>query len=188
MESITTQQLLLAGLGVVCAGMVLVVALWLRRRLRGRPASVFRRISQQQLNDVLIDDGLEGEIHLEHVMLTVHGVLVVDLRNASGAVFGGPRLEQWKVMDGQRRFAFKNPLEALAARVHAVERLVGAVPVAGRVVFAGPVEFPGGRLPQVSTLADLEHEFGEHGDGKAIDAFQHGWTLLSQAASPHRHS
>ncbi len=186
MESITTQQLLWAGLGAVFLGVMILPMLWVRRRLRARPASVFRRISRQQLQDVVIDDGLEGEIHLEHVMLTAQGVLVVDLRNASGAVFGGPRLEQWKVMDGQRRFAFRNPLEALAARVHAVERLVGAVPVTGRVVFSGQVEFPGGNLPQISTLADLEREFGDSGDGKAIEAFQPGWTQLSQAASPHR--
>ena len=186
MESITTQQAVAALLGALGIGL-LVYLLWrLRRRLRARPKSVFRRISRQRLKDVLIEDGLDGEIHLEHVMLTAHGALVVDLRNADGAVFGGPRLEEWKVMSGQRRFAFRNPLEPLAARVQAVERLVHPVPVFGRVVFVGQVEFPGGAVDRVSTLNDLEAEFADPGDGgKALDAFQTGWERLAEVARPH---
>jgi hypothetical protein len=186
MEAITTQQTVAALLGAAALGLLIYLLVRLTRRLRARPDSVFRRISRQRLKDVLIEDGLDGEIHLEHVMLTAHGALVVDLRNADGAVFGGPRLEEWKVMSGQRRFAFRNPLEPLAARVQAVERLVYPVPVFGRVVFVGEVEFPGGSVEQVSTLSELEAEFADPGDsGKALDAFQSGWGRLAESAKPH---
>lgn len=186
METITTQQAIAAVSGALGIGLLVYLLLRLRRRLRARPASVFRRISRQRLKDVLIEDGLDGEIHLEHVLLTARGALVLDLRNAEGAVFGGPRLEEWKVMAGQRRFAFRNPLEPLAARVQAVERLVHPVPVWGRVVFVGQVEFPGGAVDGVSTLSDLEAEFADPDDGdKALDAFQTGWERLAGVARPH---
>ena len=186
MDQFSTQQMLMAAGGVLGLGLFVYLLIRLGRRLRARPQSVFRRLSRQRLQDVVIDDGLDGEIHLEHVMLTGRGVLVIDLRNASGAVFGGPRLEQWKVMAGERRFAFRNPLEPLAARVQAVERLVNPVPVSGRVVFVGPVEFPGGAVEGVSTLTELEQEFSSHDDGsQTIDAFQSGWERLAEVASPH---
>ncbi len=186
MDQFSTQQILMAAGGALGLGLLVYLLIRLGRRLRARPQSVFRRLSRQRLQDVVIDDGLDGEIHLEHVMLTGRGVLVIDLRNASGAVFGGPRLEQWKVMAGERRFAFRNPLEPLAARVQAVERLVRPVPVSGRVVFAGPVEFPGGAVERVSTLTELEEEFSSDGDhSQTLEAFQSGWEQLAEVAKPH---
>lgn len=186
MDHFSTQQMLMAAGGALGLGLLVYLLVRLGRRLRARPQSVFRRLSRQRLQDVVIDDGLDGEIHLEHVLLTGRGVLVIDLRNASGAVFGGPRLEQWKVMAGERRFAFSNPLGPLTARVQAVERLVSPVPVCGRVVFAGPVEFPGGAVARVSTLTELEEEFSHHGDGsQTLDAFQSGWERLAGVARAH---
>ena len=67
----------------------------------------------------------DGEIHLDHLLLTPRGLVVIDLRNAHGAVFGGEQMDDWTVMSATRRYTFRNPLGALAARVHAVRRLAG---------------------------------------------------------------
>jgi hypothetical protein len=148
---------------------------------------VFRRIASQRLDDVLIDDGLDGEIHLEHVLLTPRGILVVDLRNVDGALFGSERMDQWTVLDGKRRYTFGNPLEPLFARINAVRNLTGDVPVTGRVVLSGRVEFAGGAIERVCELRELEEEFrhaqAEDG-GRATDAFQPVWARRVEAARP----
>ena len=161
----------------------LVVRVW--RRHRASPSQVIKRISASQLVDVLIPDGLDGEIHLDHVLLTQKGILVVDLRNAEGAVFGGEQRDDWTVLSQQRRYTFRNPLGPMLARVHAVSRLAGQLPVTGRVVFVGEVEFRGGGIPGAVTLAELEEEFGP-ADGdqarQATDAFRKLWEQVSKAA------
>ena len=167
---------------------VLLLAVWLgvrlRRRLRARPAAVFRRIARAHLRDIVIPDGLEGEIQLDHVLLTARGAVVVDLRNAHGAVFSGRRLDPWTVMHGARRFTFRNPLDTLDARVQAVRRLCEGLPVTGRVVFVGRVSFPRGRTPGVVTLDDLEAEFMAAGEPAPAGepGAEGGWARLADAA------
>ena len=174
---------LAAGLVGLIALVWLAVRAW--RRHRAGPKQVFRRISAAQLVDVLIPDGLDGEIHLDHLLLTGSGILVVDLRNASGAVFGGEQMDDWTVLSSERRYTFRNPLGALEARVHAVRRLADKVPVMGRVVFVGDVEFAGGQVPGAVTLAELESEFG-HAEAEqarqSTEAFKFFWTRIDEAS------
>ena len=178
---------LLLGAAAVVA--VVVAAAWLGirawRRYQADPRQVFSRISSERLVDVLIPDGLDGEIHLDHLLLTRRGIVVLDLRNASGAVFGGEQMDDWTVLAAERRYTFRNPLDALNARVQAVRRLAGQVPVAGRVVFVGKVEFPGGKVPGAVTLEELESEFAEAGEDQArqtTEAFQNFWRKIDEAS------
>jgi hypothetical protein len=178
---------MLLSTGLLVGVLVLVVAIRAWRRYRMRPASVFRRIAHQRLDDVIIDDGLDGEIHLEHVLLTARGIVVVDLRNVNGALFGSERMDQWTVLDGKRRFTFANPLEPLFARINAVRNLAGNVPVSGRVVLSGPVELAGGAIDRVCELGALEEEFRQANaadGGRSQDAFQSAWSRLVKAARP----
>lgn len=178
--------LLSAAAALVALGLIVWLALRRWRRFRAGPRQVFKRISAAQLADVLIPDGLDGEIHLEHLLLTPRGILVLDLRNATGAVFGGEQMDDWTVLSAHRRYTFRNPMGALVARVQAVRRLAGQVPVTGRVVIVGDVEFPGGRIPGTVTLEDLEDEFGAaEGDQarQATDAFGNFWQKISEVAT-----
>jgi hypothetical protein len=177
---------LLAAAGTLVTAILLTWAMVsYSRRHQLNPKQVMRRISAGQLVDVLIPDGLDGEIHLDHLLLTPRGLVVIDLRNAHGAVFGGEQMDDWTVLSATRRYTFRNPLGALAARVHAVRRLAGQVPVTGRVVLVGgKVEFPGGRIPGVITLADLEQEFGSN-EGRpagSVEAFRPFWKTVTDAA------
>ena len=173
------------AVGLVALIVIVWAAVRAWRRHRAGPKQVFRRIGAAQLVDVLIPDGLDGEIHLDHLLLTGQGILVVDLRNASGAVFGGEQMDNWTVLSAERRYTFRNPLEPLAARVHAVRRLAGQVPVTGRVVFVGEVEFPGGQVPGAVTLAELESEFG-HAEAdqarQSVEAFRKLWSRIDEAS------
>ncbi len=185
MSQIPPNLLIAAGAGLV--GLIALVWLVVRswRRYQSTPKQVLRRISTDRLVDVLIPDGLDGEIHLDHLLLTPRGIVVVELRNASGAVFAGAQMDDWTVLSAQRRYTFRNPLEALNARVQAVRRLAGQVPVAGRIVFVGDVEFRGGKVPAIVTLAELESEFGpgdEPRDTQTSDAIRSLWRKIDEAS------
>lgn len=160
------------------------VMLW--RRIYGSSWMVLKRIGRERLDDVVIPDGVEGEIHLEHLLLTDRGLLVLELRNARGALFAGERLDEWRVIDGGRRFTFRNPLPPLEARVRSVDLIADGLPVVGRVAIVGEVSFAGGRPERVTTLAELAHEFAA---GKP-DADTHAeavWRRIVAVARPARH-
>lgn len=132
---------------------------WRRHRSRGQLLRSFEAASAAVLKDVLIPDGSGGLLHIDFLLLTGRGLLVVDFRDAAGIVFGGEHMREWAVMNGHHRSTFLNPLETLYDRVAAVKALAGDVPVEGRIIFTERATFPKGRPPHVLRLASLEAEY-----------------------------
>lgn len=167
------------------AAMLLLGALitWLiiRRGAETRQLrKVIKIIASEYRTGLVIPDGMDGEIQLQHVLLTPVGILVMDLKRANGPVFAGEKLETWTVKEGPQRYKFGNPLGDLRARTAAVRALAKDVPVHGRVVFIGAAEFVGGRPDQVITLDELAAEFGS-ADARGtenLSAFHSSWQRL----------
>jgi Nuclease-related domain len=154
---------------------------------RRRLFATVKAISADYLHDIVIPDGLDGHIHLDLVLLTKQGILVLDIKDHRGSVFAGANMEQWTVMDGPRRISVRNPLGALHDRVHAVRQLVrNEVPVEGCAVFTGEARFVKGRPEGVVLLAELHATFGTRNDGdeRSVEAFRTRWQRIREAAAP----
>jgi hypothetical protein len=97
-------QWLLASIAVV----LLLVAWWIyRRRRRGnRLAQVLNEISYDRIDQLLVPNGDEGEIQIDHLLLTAQGLLIVDIKDVVGTVFGGDKMQEWTVISKERRFTF----------------------------------------------------------------------------------
>jgi hypothetical protein len=139
------------------------------------------------LVDMLVPDGMGAGFHVDFLLLTARGILVVDLRDVQGNIFGGDQMAEWTVMDGSRRFTFPNPQSALYDRIAAVKAVAGEVPVEGRIVFTRRGKFPKG-LPKFTLMVDsLPAEFpsAEH-DAYAgtVTRFAESWQKLKSAVKP----
>ncbi|MGD9388742.1 MAG: nuclease-related domain-containing protein [Gammaproteobacteria bacterium] len=165
-------------LAVVVAGALVVR--WYRRRdtLEG----VLRRIAWARLEDVIVPDDVDGEIHLDLALLTPKGILVLDVRRGAGTLFWGEQLDYWTLLDGRRREQVLNPLPGLRARRHAVHALAPRVPVSGRILLLGPVEMSGGTPPGVVTPGQLVAEFGRPPGESAPPELSEAWAELSAQA------
>src|SRR5215475_14312500 len=139
--------------------------------------------SSEHLIDMLVPDGMGGGFHVDYLLLTLRGVVVIDLRDVKGNIFGGDQMAQWTVMDGSRRFTFTNPQGALYDRIAAVRGVAGEVPVEGRIVFTRRGKFPKG-LPKYTLMVDsLNAEFptGEH---EALSHLADAWSKVKKAVTP----
>jgi len=138
------------------------------------------------LRDVLIPDGSGGQLHIDFLLLTGRGLLVVDYRDVAGVVFGGEHMREWAVMNGSERSTFLNPLEALYDRIAAVKLLAGEVPVDGRIVFTSRSKFPKGRPPRVLRLDLLEGEYppAVPGTTHPAERYRPAWDQLVAQAEP----
>lgn len=174
---ITTVAVLLTGLLV-----------WrLLRRPRGTTHEALRAISVFMLNDVLLPDGMGGQIYVDHLLLTNRGIAVVDVKDFGGAVFASDRMEEWTVIGEGRRFGFPNPQGTLLDRVAAVRQVVSNVPVEGFIVFGRQAEFAKGRPKRVMLASDLEKYFGKPGAAdrdRLSDAYAVYWSRLKDASVP----
>jgi Nuclease-related domain len=139
------------------------------------------------LTDTLVPDGMGGSFHVDYLLLTLRGVLVIDLRDVKGNIFGGDQMAEWTVMDGARRFTFTNPQSALYDRIAAVKAVAGDVPVEGRIIFTRRGRFPKG-LPKWTLMLDaLRAEFPSadfESPAETVARFRDGWQRLRGEVKP----
>jgi len=147
---------------------------------------VLADISYQRIEALIIPSADEGEIQVDQLLLTSQGLLILEVKDVQGAVFGGDKLQDWTVIAEDRRYTFPNPQPALYDRIAAVRQIVRQVPVAGRVVFLDGAEFTKGIPSMVCNLDQLLAEFGEPDKNAAkfkIEAFRPHWELIQKAAA-----
>ena len=177
---------LLPAVGLAAVIIGALAWLLMRRTAEARKLNrVIRSIASEHQTDLFIPDGMDGEIQLQHVLLTSLGILVMDLKRADGPVFAGEKLAEWTVTEGARRFKFANPLATLRARTAAVRAVAKDVPVHGRVVFMGQPDFVGGRPEHTVTLDELAQEFSQTArrNTESVSAFHASWEQIQLVAN-----
>ena len=183
------------GMGAL-AVVLLAFAFWGLRaygRRSRRRALLTRlgRIAFEAAHQVLVPDGMGGFIHIDHLLLTPRGVLVLDTRRVAGLIFGGDQMSDWTVMGRSRRYTFDNPQPALYDRIAAVKALVGEVPVEGRLLFSNVGKFTKGIPKWVLMLDGIEVQFPIVDQGMkaspAIAQYSDAWARLVAQLRPSPH-
>jgi hypothetical protein len=173
---------------VLVAVVLVALVVFLIRRRRGAVrtlASVLNNIAYERLEGLIIPKADEGEIQIDHLILTAEGLLIIEIKDVNGAVFGSDKMEQWTVISDDKRFTFNNPQPALYDRVAAVRQIVRQVPVAGRVVFLDGATFTKGVPSLVCDLDQLQEQFGDPDKDSAkvkIEAFIPHWAQIKARA------
>jgi hypothetical protein len=156
---------LLSATWLLPALVVVLLVTWLIvRRRQGQPrtlASVLNAISFERLQGLVIPKADEGEIQIDHLILTAQGLLIIEIKDVQGTVFGSDKMQDWTVISDDKRFTFSNPQPALYDRIAAVRQIVRQVPVAGRIVFLDDASFTKGVPRLVCNLDELLAEFEE---------------------------
>jgi hypothetical protein len=157
-----------------------VIAYWIyyRRQRASRLDAVLNEISFERLHALVVPNADEGEILVDHLLLTSQGLLIVEIKDVQGVVFGGDKLRDWTVISDTGRYTFSNPQPGLLDRIAAVRQIVRDVPVSGRVLFPDVADFTKGKPDLVSTLAELRDEFAEKDKNAVkfkIEAFKPHW-------------
>lgn len=173
---------------LVIAGLLLVLLLFVRLRRRGGNRSLsrlFSAIAFERIDGLVVPNGDDGEIQIDHLLLTANGLLIVDVKDVVGVVFGSDKMQDWTVINDERRFTFANPQPALYDRIAAIRAIVQQVPVTGRVLFLDGASFTKGVPKLVCQFDELLHEFVEKDKTSAkmkIEAFKPHWERIRQSA------
>ncbi len=164
-------------------------AVMMRRRDARRVARVTSGAADY-LRNVLVPDGNGGVFHLDFLLLTSRGVIVIDMRDVAGIVFGGDQMTDWTLMNGPRRSTFVNPQSALYDRIASVKALAQDTPVEGRIVFTKSAKFPKG-LPRFTVMLDsIAAEFPRLGPTElevSVAKYRPGWQRIKEICKPSPH-
>lgn len=182
-------QLLAWALGGVALLALLAWVFYIYRRLalRREVVAALKSVAYDLLRNVLVPDGMEGHVHVDFLLLTQRGILVLDLREIPGMVFGGDQMDQWTVITSSSRYTFVNPQGALLDRVAAVRQIASDVPVEGRVLFTSSSRFPKGRPRSVLLLDSITPEYAPVDKQQMQDIvarFRPTWDRLKASTRP----
>jgi hypothetical protein len=178
------------AIALVGAGGYVAVGAYQRRARRKQLLARLDRIAYESAHQVLVPDGMGGYIHIDHLLLTPRGLLVLDTRRVPGLIFGGDQMSDWTVI-GRRRFTFDNPQPALYDRLAAVKALAGDFPVEGRLLFSNIGKFTKGMPKYVMMLDGIEVEFPQVDrslkGSAALEPFAEVWTRVVSQLKPSPH-
>jgi hypothetical protein len=181
-----------AALLLVGTGGYLAYGAFQRRSRRKALLARLEGIAYQAAHQVLVPDGMGGFIHIDHLLLTRRGVLVLDTRRVAGLIFGGDQMSEWTVMGRGHRFTFDNPQPALYDRIAAVKALVGDIPVEGRLLFSNLGKFTKGKPKYVMMLDGIEVEFPVADRSQTAfpeyASYANGWSRLVAQLRPSPHT
>jgi len=169
---------------------VLLLLLWRWYRRRRAAAALLATVTGgafEYLRDVLVPDGQGGSLHVDFLLLTARGCIVIDMRNIAGNIFGGDQMTEWTVMHREQRYTFANPQTGLYDRIAVVRALIAELPVEGRVVFAPRGRFPKGLPRYTLMLGSLGSEFPpaeREQSGAVPEAWRSDWARLVAACKP----
>lgn len=185
MNDILPKDYLLPALALLV--LLLLCWLWLRRRGGHSKtlAGAMKFIGFERIDNLVVPNGDDGEIQIDHLLLTANGILIIHVKDVVGTVFGSDKMQDWTVIGSDRRYTFANPQPALYDRIAAVRHIVREVPVSGRILFLDDAEFSKGIPGYVCSLDDLLEEFGEKDRSSAkvkIEAFRPHWEKLLRYA------
>jgi hypothetical protein len=189
---LTQVQFVLLVIGVAALACVFFFGarLWMLRRRDARRVARVTSGSADYLRNVLVPDGNGGDYHLDFVLLTSRGVVIIDMRDIFGNVFGGDQMTDWTLIEGARRTTFANPQSGLYDRIASVKAITQDAPVEGRIVFTKRAKFPKG-LPRFTVMLEsVAAEFPRLGAAEldiAVSKYRPGWQRLKEAAKPSPH-
>lgn len=175
--------------GIALVGVAVYFIVERIRQVRARRAidNVISSVAYDELRNVLLPTGSGEQLHVNYLLLTQKGLLLIDLYDAHGMIFAGEKMGQWSIFGPKRHYMIANPLPMLYDRIAVVRQFAGDdVPVSGRIVFSMRGEFPKGRPEAVIRLDELQDEFPavEKNAGGAAAAFAEVWGRIRQAAQP----
>lgn len=172
--------------GAIAAGIMLFLLTgWLAWRWYMNPMRrvdrSLKRKAWDMVRDVVIPDGMDGMVHIDRLLITPRGLMVLDLKQVDGAVFGAEKMDEWVVMSGGRRYSFRNPLGHLDERISALKYFLPEAQVEGYVLMPGNVEFPKGRPTRTLLAEDLEARL-ESVEGDIPESWQSPWSKIREHA------
>ncbi len=176
--------LVIAVAVIIAVAATFVVPVLLRRYRRDaeqrRVAKIVKNLNITAVKNMALPDGMEGYVFIDYLLLTSTGIVVLDLQDYNGFIFGGPNIDQWTQMVRQRGYKFDNPLHQNAWRMQIIRSFVKDAPLIGKVVFSSVSQFPKGIPEGVSHVSTLSEELAELADNKEIpEMVRKAWDELS---------
>jgi len=151
-----TTAIVVAAVAVI----LLLVVVVLSTRIRNffdqlRLNRAIKRLGTDSMSNVVISDGMDGHVFIEHLVLTPTHVLVVTVRRYSGAIFAAENMDMWAQVTDGGSYKFPNPIHEIETATAAVKSHLRDAAVNGIILFGRDSSFPKGKPAGVMHISEI---------------------------------
>lgn len=85
----------------------------------------------------------DGTTQIDHVIVSIYGIFVIETKNIKGWIFGGSHQREWTQVLYRKSYKFQNPLRQNFFHVKSLQDALGipSTSIRSVIVFAGDVQF-----------------------------------------------
>jgi len=101
------------------------------------------------MNDVFLHDGQGGTTQVDHIVISVYGIFVIETKNYKGWIFGKLNSQKWKQVNFKKQNYFYNPLRQNYKHTKAISEC-SAIPMSSIysiIAFVGDAKFKSSNKP-----------------------------------------
>lgn len=148
-----------------------------------RIQKLIKQLGQARLRNVYLPDGMDGNIFIEHLVLTPVGLLLLNLKHYRGNIFAAEKIDQWTQVVGHHSYKFSNPLYQLESDLQGIRAIIPKTQVNGLVVFAADCRFPKGKPERVYDYQELVDMAKSSRGENVSDQMQQVWNKMLEQVS-----
>ncbi len=100
----------------------------------------------------------DGTTQIDHILLSRHGIFVIETKHYSGWIFANPRSATWSQVRFRRKSRFQNPIRQNYKHLQVIKSILHFIPpehIHSLVVFTGDAQFKTEKPQGVLHLAEL---------------------------------
>jgi len=137
-----------------------------------------KRLGAASMSNVVLSDGMEGHVFIEHLVLTPAKVLVVSVRRYPGAIFAADNMDMWAQVTDGGSYKFPNPLHEIQSATSAVKTHMPDVAVDGIILFGRDSTFPKGKPDGVMHVSEIAKRPDPDANSAVSEPVQKAWERL----------
>ncbi len=166
--------------------LIVVLSKPLRNLLdRFRVGRAIKRLGTASMSNVVLSDGMEGHVFIEHLVLTPNKVLVVSVRRYSGAIFAAENMDMWAQVTDGGSYKFPNPLHEIETAMAALKSHVPDTAISGIILFGRDSTFPKGKPDGVMHITEITKFPKPSRDAGVSESVRKAWDRLLELKTPH---
>lgn len=144
---------------------------------------LLKNLGCESLHNVIIPDGVDGNVFIEHLVLTPHEILLIGVKRYRGLIFAADKIDLWTQVVGQKSYKFENPLHQLENDVSALSAYLEKSKIHSKVLFINGSEFPKGKPDDIVSVLDLKTLQQKYAEKEVPEALMADWKRLVELSS-----
>jgi len=146
---------------LLLALVVIFIAFFVYYRYRKNRFSIkthkqLKRISYDIISNVVLDNGLDQYAQFDYLLLTEQGIIVLDVKNYEGHIFGADKIDEWTQIINRKSYKFDNPFFELSHKIELLKEINKSINISGLLLFTDDADFPKGCPTNVTNLKQLK--------------------------------